>query len=166
MPITENRISYSILDEENSENVTYDGLLRDAYQMHFSKIPISTMFLQSVSIPSISIDVASQPSRLVDIRQIGEKITYQPFVVSFFIDKYIKSLYEIHSWMKRITVNGINQNEVDNPIITIGKKSKINFYNVWPASITDINFRSTNVDSEYIEASITFNYDFLEIVVG
>jgi len=143
--------------------ITYDGLPVTAFRMIFPKLPMITMFLHSMNMPSITIGEVVQSSRYVDINQIGEKIRYSPFEVTFMVDKYLHSLNEVHEWMKRMSVSGSNVGEVDNPYLLIGSKSRIKFINAWPSSISNISFRTNTDQVEYIEATATFNYDYMEI---
>lgn len=144
--------------------VTYDGLPNTNFRVLFPKANNMIFFLQEFDLPSIGVKEVVRPTRFVDINEVGEKLIYQPFTCKFLVDKELYNFKEIYNWMKRMTVSGSNVGETDNAVLVINGKHQIRFNDCWPTSISGLQFITNATDVQYITATATWNYDYLEML--
>lgn len=146
--------------------LNYDGIASIDFKLSFMKLPFSEMFLQEFSLPGISIGVVEQSSTYVAFGHPGEKITYDPLVCMFLVDKNLKNYKEVVSWMKRITtMSGSSQaDEYENPVLSIGGSTSVRFYNTFPTSISGLQLRANEQEMIYLTSTVTFKYDYYEFL--
>lgn len=143
--------------------LSYDGLPTTDFKLVFPLLPTVTMFLQSLDIPSIKVNEVTRSTRYIDCNEIGEKINYEPFTVTFLSDKNLVAYYEIFSWMRRMTVAGTKIGQTDNPYVLIGDKTRITFIDAWPMELSNLQFKANEDDMIYITGTAIFNYDYLQL---
>ena len=159
MPLTPQINVGTIAAPNDTIPLSFDGLATTDFKLIFPKLPMVNMFLQTLDIRVTQVE---RHTRFVDINEIGEKIDYQPFNVSFLVDKNLYTYKEIYDWMKRMTVAGTKIDDVDNPYVLVGPL-RIVFIGAWPTSLDRLSFKANEDDTVYIQASASFNYDYIEI---
>lgn len=144
--------------------VILDSLLVQDCKIFFPKLPYVQFSLQSIAPPEIRVNEVKQLTRYVDPNEIGEKVIYEPFTVTFLVDKLLRNYSEIFNWMKRMTANGSIVGEVDEPILFIDNKPSLQFVGAWPTRLGGIQFNATVPQAEYVTCSLTLNYDYMNLV--
>ena len=150
--------------KDGSPIVILDALLVQDCKIVFPKLPTVAFALQTIALPTIGINEVKQPTRYVDANEVGEKVKFEPFTLSFIVDKYMKNWSEIFNWMKRITANGSNVGEVDEPTLIVGNKPSLKFIGAWPTSLSGMSFDTTNPQAEYVICQLSLNYDYVDFV--
>ena len=144
---------------------------------HFGirRLPHVNWFLQSVNVPGITMGEAIQPTPFIDAAQPGEKITYDPLTISFKVDEDLKNWTELQDWLVGIGSPASFQQYRDNlvkkgteaitsdaTLITMNSNMNANFeikfLELFPTSLTELMFDSTQTDIDYLAASCTFRY--------
>ena len=59
-------------------------------------------FCQSASIPALSMQAATQPTRFNKIPQPGDELYYEDLYIKFLVDENMKNWYQVHDWMREI----------------------------------------------------------------
>jgi len=149
---------------KNDEFLTFDALTANKYSLIIPSLPNVQFFLQTFEMPEIRVNEVSIPSRFVDYNEIGEKLIFEPFTATFLIDKFVRNWTNVYNWMKAMTVSGSNVGKSDNIILGIGGVEFIRFNDAWPTSLSGIEMSSTLADVKYVAASVTFNYDYLDVI--
>ena len=144
--------------------LSYDGLPSIKFNCVFPKIPNTVFFLQGWNVPGVSVGVINRATPYLDIDEIGEKMQYTPFTIDFLIDRSMKNYKEIHDWMKRITVNGSQQDEVSDAIVIVNGTRLFRFVDCWPVELGSIKFQANATQMEYLTCSVTFQYDYHEFL--
>lgn len=148
------------------------------------KTPGVNYFVQSVNLPSISLGTSDFNTPFVKIPLPGDHITYEPLVISFRVDEDMTNYGEIHNWilatgfpdsftqyqsMSEVTklrgtatrMTGESQfsdatlmilNSVKAPVV------EFKFVDLYPVSLSELQFDTRNTDVDYVEASVTFVY--------
>jgi hypothetical protein len=159
MPIPQ----FGVLEAPNETTpLSFDGLATVDFKLIFPKLPMVNMFLHTMDIPTINVSPVQVATRFVTAKQIGEKISYQPFTITFLVDKSLYTYTEIYNWMKRMTVSGTAIGDTDNPYMMIGSKL-ITFVDAFPVSLDRLSFKANDDNTVYIEGAATFEYDYIEI---
>ena len=159
--MTEPCLQNGIITGPDGEELSYDGLPNGAFRLIFPKAPFMTMFLQQFDLPGITVREAPRSTPLQDIQEIGEKLNFIPFTCTFMVDKNLKNYKEIYNWMKRMTVRGSIVGETDTASLIINGKEMCSFVDVWPTSLGNLSFMTTNNDVVYLTCTAQFNYDYL-----
>ncbi len=154
------------------------------FQFSLNKVPKATFFSNSARIPEITLGTAVQPVYLKDIDVPGDKLQYGDFTLRFLVDEDLINYMSIHNWLtglgypesaeqfKKATTNteGLRDNE---EIFSDGSLSILNsnyrttaivkFRDLFPVSLTPLEFEATDTDVNYFTAEVTFKYTIYEI---
>ncbi len=141
-----------------------DPILSNAFQLVFAKVPNAAVFMQDFNLPGLSIAPVIQSSRFPDVKQMGEKLVYEPLTMDFLVDAQLVNYKEIAAWMKRITVTDKQRDEVDTATLIVNGTQQVLFHNVWPSSLGMLNFTMNPTDAPTITCSVAFEYDYWEFI--
>ena len=154
------------------------------FQFSLNKVPKATFFSNSARIPEIVLGTAVQPVYLKDIDIPGDKLQYGDFTLRFLVDEDLVNYMSIHNWLtglgypesteqfKKATTNteGLRDNE---EIFSDGSLSILNsnyrttaivkFRDLFPISLTSLEFEATDTDVNYFTAEVSFKYTIYEI---
>jgi len=159
------------------------------FKLILNRSPKVAFFGNSANIPGIDLGVANQPSYLKDIDTPGDKIQFQDFVVKFLVDENLENYMEIQNWIRGLgypeSLEEIynlqkDQNYVDTSdtklmniysdatmnILTSSQNTnfKIKFKDIWPYSLSSLDFDATDADIQYLTAEVSFKYTIYNIV--
>jgi hypothetical protein len=156
----------------NPENTNF--LQPTKFLLTFSRIVDTQYFCQTVSIPSISLGEVDRVTPFLDMYSPGTKLTYQPLEISFMIDEEMQSWKNLYDWFISIADpegfagrrqgNELQQikyfsdatltvlNNLNNPVLRIA------FTNVFPLTMSSIDFDTRLSADTMITCSATFRY--------
>lgn len=146
------------------------------FKFKLSKAPKVDFYCQTSKIPGINMGTAIQPSYLKDIAVPGDKVLYDDLTLRFLVDENMENYLEIHNW-----ITGIGYPESVEQFSSLPKEDEIGdgvysdgtlqildsnynpirqivFKDLFPVSLTSLDFDSTNRDYEYFSAEVTFKY--------
>jgi hypothetical protein len=124
-------------------------------------------FCQRVNLPDISMPVTEVPTRFRNYPIVpGGGVTYGDLSVSFIIDEDLVNYKTIHDWIeKNGGANGHSPDEVEYSaaqlhILTSNMNTNhiIDYENIFPTSLSSIDFDASVSDIDYFTADITFKY--------
>ena len=150
----------------------------------FDRIPNTHFFCQSANVPGLSIGQATISTPLIDFYAPGNKITYNPFNITFLVNGDVQSWKDLHDWFRSIASpesfdernrlanlqsnrNNLKSysdatltivNNLNNPII------RVHFTNMFPTSLSDIQFDTKLSADDIITADVTFVYEQFEFM--
>tara|TARA_X000000368_G_scaffold407468_1_gene386954 strand:- start:21 stop:560 length:540 start_codon:yes stop_codon:yes gene_type:complete len=154
------------------------------FKFNLAKFPKVDFFSNSARIPELSLAVATQPSYLKDIDLPGEKLTYGDFTLRFLIDEDMENYMSIYNWLnglgfpestkefKTLTTDKDGQREMreqfcDGTLRILNSNlreiAKVKFKDLFPVSLTSLDFDATNTDIEYLTAEASFKYTIYEL---
>ena len=156
------------------------------FKFTLSKTPKVTFFSNSSRIPEISLGTALQPSYLKDIDVPGDKLQYGEFSLRFLVDENLENYMAIHNWLtglgypetteqfKKATTD--NEGLTDREIIfsdgnlhilnsNFNVSTRVKFRDLFPISLSSLEFTATENDYTYFTATATFKYLFYTIEV-
>ena len=73
------------------------------FTLSFDRVPNVQYFVQSVSVPGISLSEVQRSTPFVDLYSPGEKAIYDSLVVTFHVDEELRGWKEIHDWIRAMT---------------------------------------------------------------
>ena len=150
-------------------------LLPTYYQFTISRLPGVNYFCQTASLPSLSLSQVSMPTRFNTI-QSPSKITFDELTVTFIVDEGMKNWMEIYNWMRSTTnVDSYEQYVADKKQYTTGNllilnssknpKLNITFNRLFPITLSALDFVSTGIDPEPLQATCSFSYTSYDIEI-
>ncbi len=146
--------------------VSFDALLIQNAKMYFPTIPGVIFMLQDIDVSTITVNQVKQYTPYVDPNQVGEKLKFNPFTISFIVDKQFKNWSSIFNWMKAMTVDGSAVDKSDDPILILNNQFALRFTNSWPTSLGNITFSTTDTGMTYLKCNASFNYDYIDLLTN
>ena len=155
------------------------------FKFTLAKYPKVSFFCNSSRIPEISLGTAIQPSYLKDLDVPGEKLTYGDLTISFLVDEGLENYMAVHNWMtglgfpettqqfKNLTTNDdgirdLKEQYSDGSLSILNSNyratANVKFKDLFPVSLTSLEFDSSVTDIQYFTAEATFKYTVYNIV--
>lgn len=139
-----------------------------SYRVKLSGAKNVELRCQSVQIPGMTLGSASVATPFLVMQEPGTIAYGGPLSLSFLVGENLTDYLEIFNWM-----NGLGQPDgfdqkyerklTDASVLILNSTYKpiinVRFINIFPLSITPIDFTSTTTDIQYITAQVSFNFD-------
>ena len=153
------------------------------------KSPKVAFFCNQANIPDLTLGTAVQPTYLKDIDQPGDKLVFGDLSLQFLVDEDLKNYMEIQNWLRGLgfpeNINEIRElQRTGNAALDIGTRSmenvfsdgtlqilsssmvakfQVKFRQMFPYSLTTLDFDATATDIDYFTANVSFKYLIYEI---
>ena len=150
------------------------------FKFTLAKFPKVDFFCNSASIPEISLGTYQQPSYLKTIDVPGEKLTYGDLDIRFLVDENMENYAAVHNWLTGLGFPESTQDYADlvrpnNPdprddknqfsdgklhILNSNFRTQtiVHFVDLFPISLTSLDFDVTLDDIQYFTAEVQFKY--------
>ena len=155
-----------------------------AFKFNLAKFPKVDFFSNSAIIPVLNLELAQQASYLKNIEVPGERLTYGDFTLRFLVDENMENYKSVYDWL-----TGLGFPETTKEFADIIKDSdgqtdpkeafcdgtlrilnsnyrevaKVKFTDLFPVSLTSLDFDATATDVQYFTAEATFKYTVYNI---
>jgi hypothetical protein len=145
------------------------------YLLEFKRINTITYFLQSVNVPSIKLGEVIRTTPFLDMYSPGTKLDYSTLDIEFIVDEELETWKNLYNWFvsiadpdgyeKRTYKEELQRSEhfsdatltvlsnLNNPVL------RINFRNLFPISMGDINFDTRLSADNIMTISASFRYE-------
>ena len=154
------------------------------FKFNLGKYPKVDFFCNTARIPEITLATVTQASYLKDIEIPGEKITYGDLTIQFLVDENMENYKIIYDWItglgfpetaqqfKDQTTDDDGQREMmeqfaDGTLRILNSNfneiAKVKFLDLFPVSLTSLDFDATSTDVNYFTASATFKYTVYQL---
>ena len=127
------------------------------YKFDIAALPNTSFFVQTAALPGISLSTMEigLPQRQGIALNTGV-IQYEELTIAFLVDEYLKNWREIYKWI-------IGNPSYTSGVLTILSSSmnptiEAHFKQLFPTSLTALQFDSTTTDPIYHQASVSFKY--------
>ena len=158
-----------------------------AFKFSLTKFPKVDFFSNSARIPELNLELTTQASYLKNIDIPGERLSYGDFTLRFLVDENMENYQAVYSWL-----TGLGFPETTKEFAEIIKDSdgqrdpkeafcdgtlsilnsnyrevgKVKFNDLFPISLTSLEFDATNTDVQYFTAEATFKYTLYKLVTN
>jgi len=157
------------------------------FKFILGRTPNVDYFCQSASIPQVEIGVREITTPVKEYSVPGDKMTFGDLSLRFLVNEDMDNYFEIYKWLKGLT-NPKVQSDFAKYISTVDEKGRssqfmktmsdarllvlnsnynsiatINFYNIFPTSLTTLEFDASATDINYFTAEVNFRYTIYEI---
>ena len=155
-----------------------------AFKFNLAKFPKVDFFSNSAIIPVLNLELAQQASYLKNIDVPGERLTYGDFTLRFLVDENMENYKSVYDWL-----TGLGFPETTKEFADIIKDSdgqtdpkeafcdgtlrilnsnyrevaKVKFSDLFPISLTSLDFDATNTDVQFFTAEATFKYTLYKL---
>ena len=154
------------------------------FKFTLGKYPKIDFFSNSARIPELTLDTAVQPTYLKDIDVPGEKLTYGDFTLRFLVDENMENYISVYNWLnglgfpeetaqfRELTtdtsgIRDLKQGFSDGTLRILNSNfnevAKVKFKDLFPVSLTSLDFDATSTDVSYFTAEATFKYTIYEL---
>jgi len=150
-------------------------LLPTYYRFTIARLPFVTYFCQSASIPNVTVTEVMIPTPFMAIKR-PSKMDFDDLNITFVVDENLGNWLEIFKWMRStVPVDGFAEIKPANThtstanilILNSAKQPKLNvtFTDVFPKTLSSLDFSSAMVDPEPFVASVTFSFRSYDIEI-
>ena len=145
------------------------------FKFQLNNFPEVNYFVQSASLPGISISSISVPTPLKAIDLAGDEVNFEELTIKFIVDENMKNWLSIYDWIiglgfpteegqakyKKLSTNSELTTDATLTVLTGNMNPQINFVfqNCFPLNLSSIAFDSGGTDIDYVTADVSFRYD-------
>ena len=154
------------------------------FKFNLAKHPKVDFFSNSAKIPQLTLGLASQPTYLKDIDVPGEKLTYGDFTLRFLVDENMENYMAIYDWLvglgfpettkqyRDLTTDNADQRDPKEAFCdgtlrilnsNLREVAKVKFTDLFPISLSSLDFDATNSDVQYFTAEASFKYTIYDL---
>jgi len=155
-----------------------------AFKFNLAKFPKVDFFSNSARIPELSLELTSQPSYLKTIDVPGERLTFGDFTLRFLVDENMENYISVYNWLTGLGFPETTKEFADLIKDKDGQRdakeafcdgtlrilnsnyrevAQVKFNDLFPTSLTSLDFDATNTDVQYFTAEATFKYTLYKI---
>ena len=155
------------------------------FKFTLSKDPKISFFCNSARIPEISLGFPVQPTYLKDLDIPGDRLSYGDFSLRFLVDENMENYMSVHNWLtglgfpetaqqfKDLTTNDdgvrdLSKQFSDGSLHILNSNFRdvaiVKFKDLFPISLTSLDFEATDTDINYFTAEVTFKYTVYNVV--
>ena len=158
-----------------------------AFKFNLTKFPKVDFFSNSARIPELTLELASQSSYLKNIDIPGERLTFGDLTLRFLVDENMENYISVYNWLKGLgfpeTTQQFADLNKDRDGIRDPKEAfcdgtlrilnsnyrevaQVKFRDLFPTSLTSLDFDATNTDIQYFTAEATFKYTIYNLTAS
>jgi hypothetical protein len=153
------------------------------FRFVLSRSPDINYFVQSVTLPEISVDEAIVNSPFNRLPYPGERVTYGSLNITFKVDEKLANYIHIYNWITDLgkqdgfkgysdldkRVAGYDTSVFSDATLVIltssmNPQKQVVFRNIFPQSLSGLTFDSSQSDVVYLAATVTFTIQNYEII--
>ena len=160
------------------------------FKFTLAKEPKVNFFCNSARIPEITLSVLQQPTYLKDLDIPGGKLQYGDLNLRFLVDEDLVNYMAIHNWLTGLgfpeTTQDYrdlltNEDDLTQPLdpkrafsdgslyildSNYNTNAIVKFKDLFPVSLTSLDFDATQTDIQYFTAEVSFKYTVYNITTG
>ena len=158
-----------------------------AFKFNLTKFPKVDFFSNSARIPELNLELTRQPSYLKTIDVPGERLTYGDLSLRFLVDENMENYISVYTWLKGLgfpeSTKEFKDLTTDRDGIRDPKEAfcdgtlrilnsnyrevaQVKFRDLFPTSLTSLDFDATNTDIQYFTAEATFKYTIYNLTAS
>lgn len=155
------------------------------FEFSIARFPKVTFFCNTASLPQITLGGANQSNYLKEIMHPGDRVEYGELPIQFLVDEDMLNYTLIHNWMTGLGFPETMQQFVDVTKDRDGNQDlllqysdatlkvlnsnyntivQLKFWDLFPTSLSSLDFTATDTDVNYFVANTTFNYLYMQIL--
>ena len=157
------------------------------FKFSLTKFPKVDFFSNSARIPELNLELTNQATYLKNIDIPGERLTYGDLSLRFLVDENMENYISVYNWLKGLGFPESTQQFADLNKDKDGLRdpkeafcdgtlsilnsnyrevAKVKFNDLFPTSLTSLDFDATNTDVQYFTAEATFKYTIYNLTAS
>ena len=149
------------------------------FKFNLTKFPKVDFFSNSARIPELNLELTRQPSYLKNIDVPGERLTFGDLTLRFLVDENMENYISVYTWLKGLGFPETTKEYKDLTTDKDGQRdpkeafcdgtlrilnsnyrevAKVKFTDLFPVSLSSLDFDATNTDIQFFTAEATFKY--------
>ena len=162
-------------DVNSPDNINY--LSPTGFRFACQAMPETQFYCSQAVIPGVSITEVPVATPHRQHWVAGDNLMYDEFTITMIVDEYMRNWQEIQEWILGLgKPEGFKQYEravikeriktQGSLFVLTGSKNpalRFDFYDVWPKSISSINFDIQASEITYATADVAFQYNYYEM---
>jgi hypothetical protein len=152
------------------------------FRFKLKRAPNVNFFVTDANLPSLTLSVSELPTPFKNIPLAGHKLEYGDFSLTFRVDEDLTSYLELYNWLISIGIpenftqyQNLKDAQTGSPltlysdatltIMTSGMvpNLEVNFEDLFPVSLGNLDFTATDIDVNYITVNATFKYKIFHV---
>jgi len=149
------------------------------FKFQLNNFPEVDYFVQSATLPGVSISAIDVPTALKTIAIAGDEVAFEELSIKFIIDENMKNWLAIYDWIiglgfptqedqakyRKLSKNSELTTDATLTVLTSNMNPQIHFRfkDCFPLSLSSIAFDSGGTDIDYVTADVTFRYDLYTV---
>lgn len=163
-------MSQSTWIKDNLSNRNF--LAPNGFKLSLVRFPKVSFYCQAANIPGISINDISIPTPFRDYPVAGTETDYEDLVVKFLVDEDMQNYSTIHQWLRKTGLaetfdTSVNPDESQGILEILNSNWRpnitIEYDDLFPVSLTALDFDAADTNVEYLVAQATFKYKIYRI---
>ena len=175
---------------DTSQPTVHDYATGSQWRLVFTRIPKTTWFCTAANLPGISLGEAQFPTPMHDIYLTGDKLTFENLNITFIVDEELQNYRELWNWLvgmgspkersqwaaelakgnspttENIAAKSESNIYSDATLIIYNSKNipkvEVHFKDMFPTSLSALEYSQELTDVEYFKATATFRYLYYE----
>jgi len=150
-------------------------LSNNKYQFVIERLPNLVFFLQSITLPSISLGTVVTANPMVQLVTPSNLLSFGTLSINYILDENMQSWFEIYNWMVNLG-NPESSDKIGNLTPVPGKLNsitsdasllvktnsnnaniKFTFFDIFPTDLGEVTFISSE-GQDFLTSTITFSY--------
>lgn len=174
-----------LVQSVNANPADQNLLQSSTFQITFSRLPYIQFFIQQLYIPGINVPAQMQDTPFINAPLPGNKLTYEAIIMTFAIDEGMWAYTSLQDWLKGV---GIPESFEEYKNLSIQKRLQMksakpqysdaavtvftnknnpiltyNFTDVFPESVTGIQFSTQQDASMILTATASFRFTAMDV---
>ncbi len=156
------------------------------FKFNIGRFPKVDFFCNTARIPEITLSTATQSSYLKDIDVPETKLSFGDLTIQFLVDENLENYRIVHEWMYGLGFPETAQQFTDLTTSDDGIKrdmplqfadgtlrilnsnfnevAKVKFLDMFPVSLSSLDFDATQTDVNYFTAQASFKYTVYQLI--
>ena len=154
------------------------------FKFNLAKYPKVDFFCNTARIPEITLETAVENTYLKNIDIPGERLTFGDLNIQFLVDENMENYRTIHDWLyglgfpettqqfRTLTtdddgIRDMKEQYADGTLRILNSNfnevAKVKFLDLFPVSLSSLDFDATQTDVNYFTAQATFKYTVYQL---
>lgn len=157
------------------------------FEFSIKRLPNVEFYVQGVTLPGINGSFTPVATPFTNINRHGDKLEYEDLTVTIRVDEDLRAYKELHDWLVALT-KPISYDQYtlktqrqsdrltlpedmlysDASVFILNSNGNPNlefrFVDIFPISLSGIQFNSTATDTDFASCDITFKYTYYDII--
>ena len=154
------------------------------FEFSLAKYPKVSFFCNTAKIPQITLQTVSESTYLKQIDIPSDQLEYSDLTLRFLVDEDLVNYKTIHNWLTSLGfpesteqyADMLNEDGVRDPLnfysdgtliilnSNYNPKAQVKFKDLFPVSLTSLDFNATDTDINYFTAEVSFKYTVYNIL--